>query len=186
MVDYKMESCVLEANVCGCGPPETRVWFFLGGNLKTALDYAKKGEFVRGSSTEDVCDFFLKAETKGREELSRLPLVLSKDIYCVTKAVGSMDFSIKINDYFLHEQGIEMMDEFYDKYLSFVTACRKVTRNILKAPKVRLNWNSESMKQNVKLYGDFVEYLIEKADHEDAIKSWDRSLWNRYIITSLP
>jgi len=145
---------------------------YLSDGLGIDLHYAKKGKIIESNVTKSFLEFLLEAEKEDNLIGDFLPIMgkfgyIDSGVgimFCSghTDAINYMEMLIKINAYLTKD-----MDEkdkidknFLQKtYFPFIKNCRKTARNVMIFPKVRLNWDVGFMKNAVKDYEDFIEYL---------------------------
>ncbi len=119
------------------------------------------------TSTEVFLKFLNDAKEQINEEY--FPLVLSDEIPCIGETRNSIAFSRLIYfNYLIDKKNISIYGA-KEKYSVFVENCRRVARNVLKALRVRLRFDGRYLKDATGDYKNFLEYLVESADNDEAI-----------------
>lgn len=154
------------------GPPETKRYNLLGIRLGLDLSDALRGKHVEGDITKSLLEFLVVAGNKENlVEICRDMRLAHKTGYIdsgmgiifnegVTKAISYNEMLISIQKY--------LQDIRNKNYFGFIEALRRTTKNVIKFPSVRLDFNGNFLKNTVKVYGDFLEYIKNEADNDES------------------
>jgi len=150
------------------GPPETKRCNLLGIRLELDLNDALRGKHIDGDITKSFLEFLVVAGNK--ENL----VEVAKDMY-LTHKTGHIDnglgvmFNEGITNAISYNEMISSIQTYLrnENYFEFIEKCRRTAKNVIKFPKVRLNFNSNFLKNAVEAYQDFLRYMEEKADNDE-------------------
>jgi len=173
----------MESRTACFGPPHViKKYNEFGLYLNFDFGYAKRGDVVQGPHTKSLINFLVKAGDKSYiVDCSGLPLIAGEDVYNSTGfivsgssnkgIITSGDMSIIINDYLLHKNNASKekrfnADKFYEQYFLFINNCRRVARNVIRYPKVRVSFE-KTLKEQSATYKDFIDFLENEADDMD-------------------
>ena len=130
------------------------IYKHLGTCLRLELIEAKQNKDIIGkNTTKSFLDFLvIIGNEKNLVSFKDSSYLCGKlrDIHTNIGGVRENEMMIKINDF---------VSKSKRDYFLFAENCRRVAKNIVKSPSVRLDWDSEYLKDAVSDYENFIKYL---------------------------
>ena len=125
-------------------------WF--ATELKNELNDSLKNKSIKDSySTKSFLEFLIDCQNDEKKvDIFNSSIIFGSSVYSHSSCFNSKLFSKIVSDY---------INSNKKDFNEFIENCRRVAKNVLKKPSVRLDWNSNYLKNSRLDYDNFIDYL---------------------------